>query len=118
MRNAKFSAGIGRSLHRRPIRVAAHNDADHRFAGYMAFHLVLFPPMQIKPRASGVLNRFDCYRYSIDLQESTDGRILFLQPSHEAILLPLPARNERGEGWGEGFSSWPCSLVSPSHKTS
>src|SRR6266536_5690889 len=21
-------------------------------------------------------------------------------------LLPLPVRHERGEGWGEGFSSW------------
>src|SRR6266487_3213977 len=27
-------------------------------------------------------------------------------------LLPLPVRHERGEGWGEGFSSWANNLLS------
>jgi hypothetical protein len=32
------------------------------------------------------------------------GRILPVTPEH-AVWLPLPARDERGEGWGEGFEN-------------
>src|SRR5438128_12218408 len=56
---------------------------------------------------------------SIGLQGSLQhGLQLELRPSRRhCCLLPLPARDERGGGWGEGLSHWSASGGLPVNKS-